>query len=69
MWRCEQIKRRYKADVYIQVRYKNRYYEYSSSNERNFPRSRAELETTYPIPVARSPVDYEERKSRGEVQD
>ncbi|WQF77135.1 hypothetical protein CDEST_02149 [Colletotrichum destructivum] len=43
MWRCEQIRRRYGADLYIQVRYKHRYYEYTSSNEQNFPRSRDEL--------------------------
>ncbi|OHE90289.1 hypothetical protein CORC01_14418 [Colletotrichum orchidophilum] len=43
MWRCEQIRRRYGADVYVQVRFKSKSYEYTSSNEHNFPRSRAEL--------------------------
>ncbi|KAL0933513.1 uncharacterized protein CTRU02_212476 [Colletotrichum truncatum] len=61
MWRCEQIRRRYGAKLYIQIHQKHRYYEYSSSNEPNFPRSRAELVTTYPIPVMRSPLDYAER--------
>ncbi|KAK1974942.1 hypothetical protein LZ30DRAFT_693985 [Colletotrichum cereale] len=77
MWRCEQIRQRYGADVYIQVRYKNRYYEYTSSNENSFPRSRAELsfnakglkQAAYPIPVARSLMDYEERRSQNEVKD
>ncbi|KAK1674262.1 hypothetical protein BDP55DRAFT_613014 [Colletotrichum godetiae] len=43
MWRCEQIRRRYGADVYVQVRFKSRSYEYTSFNEHNFPKSRAEL--------------------------
>ncbi|KAE9566462.1 hypothetical protein CGMCC3_g17383 [Colletotrichum fructicola] len=68
MWRCEQIRRRYVADVYIQVRYNNRYYEYTSSNQHSFPRSRAELEATYPIPVIRSPLDFEGRRSRSEIK-
>ncbi|KAL4404020.1 hypothetical protein CABS03_14895 [Colletotrichum abscissum] len=43
MWRCEQIRRRYGADVYVQVRFKTRLYEYTSSEKPEFPRSRAEL--------------------------
>ncbi|KAH9237196.1 hypothetical protein K456DRAFT_1737086 [Colletotrichum gloeosporioides 23] len=66
MWRCEQIRRRYGADVYIQVRYKNRHYEYTSSNDHSFPKSKAELKGAYPIPVARSPMDYEKNKYQSE---
>ncbi|KAK1974189.1 hypothetical protein LZ30DRAFT_741205 [Colletotrichum cereale] len=57
MWRCEQIRRRYSAD-------KNRFYEYTSSDEPSFPRSRAEMENTYPLPLTRSPLDYAERRTR-----
>ncbi|KAK2729317.1 hypothetical protein CKAH01_10266 [Colletotrichum kahawae] len=69
MWRCEQIRRRYGADVYIQVRYKNRHYEYSSSNDNSFPKSRAELKGVYPILVAKSPMDFEEKECPSEVKD
>ncbi|KAK1460482.1 hypothetical protein CTAM01_17129 [Colletotrichum tamarilloi] len=77
MWRCEQIRRRYGADVYVQVRFKSRFYEYTSSNEHNFPKSRAELatfkakvweKTIYPVPVTKSPLDYAERRSRCDVK-
>ncbi|KAK1702316.1 uncharacterized protein BDZ83DRAFT_257371 [Colletotrichum acutatum] len=68
MWRCEQIRRRYGADVYVQVRFKSRHYEYTSSDKPDFPRSRAELKATYPVPVARSPLDYTERRSRSDVE-
>ncbi|KAI3545673.1 hypothetical protein CABS02_09211 [Colletotrichum abscissum] len=68
MWRCEQIRRRYGADVYVQVRFKSRLYEYTSSEKPEFPRSRAELKATYPVPVARSPLDYTERRPRGVVE-
>ncbi|KAK1656731.1 hypothetical protein BDP55DRAFT_721943, partial [Colletotrichum godetiae] len=66
MWRCEQIRRRYGADAYVQVRFKSRLYEYTSSNEHSFPKSRAELKTIYPVPVTRSPLDYAERISRSD---
>ncbi|KAI3548011.1 hypothetical protein CABS02_08479 [Colletotrichum abscissum] len=68
MWRCEQIRRRYGADVYVQVRFKSRHYEYTSSSEHHFPKSRAELKEVYPVLVGRSPLDYAERKSRSEAQ-
>ncbi|KAK1475967.1 hypothetical protein CABS01_15536 [Colletotrichum abscissum] len=68
MWRCEQIRRRYGADVYVQVRFKSKHYEYTSSSEHHFPKSRAELKEVYPVLVGRSPLDYAERKSRSEVQ-
>ncbi|KAK2730228.1 hypothetical protein CKAH01_19115 [Colletotrichum kahawae] len=84
MWRCEQIRRRYGADVYIQVRYKNRHYEYLSLNDNSFPKSRAELVSSitpwsfhakvvkkgvYPILVAKSLMDFEEKECPSEVKD
>ncbi|KAK0367441.1 hypothetical protein CTAM01_17153 [Colletotrichum tamarilloi] len=50
MWRCEQIRRRYGADVYVQVRFKSRHYEYTSSSEHHFPKSRAELVCSIRLP-------------------
>jgi len=43
MRRCDQINRRYGADVYLLVRRKYRYYEYNSANDPRFPRQPAEL--------------------------
>ena len=37
MKRCDQISRRYEADVYILVRRKHRHYEYNSADDSSFP--------------------------------
>ncbi|KAK4119883.1 hypothetical protein N657DRAFT_649662 [Parathielavia appendiculata] len=64
MHRCDDISRRYGADVYIVLRRKGRYYDYSSSRDPSFPLSSAEIERTYPVPVRKTPVDIERRKQR-----
>ncbi|KAH0420029.1 hypothetical protein CcaCcLH18_07340 [Colletotrichum camelliae] len=43
MWRCEKIRQRYGADVYIQIHRKHKHYEYSTSDEPSWPKSKAEL--------------------------
>lgn len=35
--RCDQLNRRYSADVYVLVRWKNRHYEYCSADDAAFP--------------------------------
>lgn len=37
MKRCDQISRRYSADVYILVRWQHKHYEYRSANDSAFP--------------------------------
>ncbi|KZL67545.1 hypothetical protein CT0861_00366 [Colletotrichum tofieldiae] len=64
MSRCDQIRQRYGADVYIQVRRKHKHYQYTSSNEPSWPKTKAEMETTYPVPVTRTPPDFASRRSR-----
>ncbi|KAH0430377.1 hypothetical protein CcaCcLH18_07889 [Colletotrichum camelliae] len=43
MWRCEKIRQCYGADVYIQVHRKHKHYEYSTSDEPSWPKSKTEL--------------------------
>ncbi|GKT96931.1 hypothetical protein Ct61P_14781 [Colletotrichum tofieldiae] len=43
MSRCDQIRQRYGADVYIQVRRKHKHYQYTSSNEPSWPKTKAEM--------------------------
>ncbi|KAK1658509.1 hypothetical protein BDP55DRAFT_682309 [Colletotrichum godetiae] len=62
--RCDQIRQRYGADVYIQVRRMHKYYEYTSSNEPSWPKTKAEMERTYPVPVMRTPPDFASRRNR-----
>ncbi|KAF4419024.1 hypothetical protein CGGC5_v011012 [Colletotrichum fructicola Nara gc5] len=50
MWRCEKIRQCYGADVYIQVHRKHKHFEYSTSDEPSWPKSKPELARTYPIP-------------------
>ncbi|KAK2055574.1 hypothetical protein LY76DRAFT_577894 [Colletotrichum caudatum] len=61
--RCDQIRQRYGADVYIQVRRGPKHYEYTSSNEPSWPKTKAEMERTYPIPVTRTPKDFASRQN------
>ncbi|KAK2005725.1 hypothetical protein LZ32DRAFT_134554 [Colletotrichum eremochloae] len=76
--RCDQIRQRYGADVYIQVRRGHKHYEYTSSNEPSWPKTKAEMvstvveqplkaniskERTYPIPVTRTPTDFARRQN------
>ncbi|OBR06497.1 hypothetical protein CH63R_10617 [Colletotrichum higginsianum IMI 349063] len=63
MWRCEQIRQRYDADVYIQIHRQHKHYEYTSSNEPSCPKSKDELSRAHPVPVTRCPRDFATRKS------
>ncbi|KAF4922070.1 hypothetical protein CGCF245_v015442 [Colletotrichum fructicola] len=63
MWRCEKIRQCYGADVYIQIHRKHKHYEYSTSDEPSWPKSKAELARTYPIPVTRRPRDFDPGKA------
>ncbi|KAH0421779.1 hypothetical protein CcaCcLH18_13216 [Colletotrichum camelliae] len=65
MWRCEKIRQCYGADVYIQVHRKHKYYEYSTSDEPSWPKSKPELARTYPIPVTKRPRDFVSSKALG----
>ncbi|KAK1840038.1 hypothetical protein CCHR01_17339 [Colletotrichum chrysophilum] len=81
MWRCEKIRQCYGADVYIQVHRKHKHYEYSTSDEPSWPKSKAELVSpafgrpyeahiflkarTYPIPVTKRPRDFVSSKALG----
>ncbi|KAK2776643.1 hypothetical protein CKAH01_12293 [Colletotrichum kahawae] len=74
MWRCEKIRQCYGADVYIQVHRKHKHYEYSTSDEPSWPKSKAELVSTaldlrsethvfpkartYPMPITKRPRDF-----------
>ncbi|KAK1973748.1 hypothetical protein LZ30DRAFT_742559 [Colletotrichum cereale] len=77
--RCDQIQQRYDADVYIQVRRRHKHYEYTSSNEPSWPKTKAEMvstvveqplnaniskERTYPITVTTTPTDFASRQNR-----
>ncbi|WQF76290.1 hypothetical protein CDEST_01304 [Colletotrichum destructivum] len=41
--RCDQIRQRYGADVYIQVRRMHKHYEYTSLNEPSWPKTKTEM--------------------------
>ncbi|KAK1976179.1 hypothetical protein LZ30DRAFT_603985 [Colletotrichum cereale] len=41
--RCDHIRQRYGADVYIQVRRMHKHYEYTSSNEPSWPKTKTEM--------------------------
>ena len=43
MRRCDEINRRYQADVYILVRRRNRHYEYKSADDPSWPTPAAEV--------------------------
>ncbi|KAK2005765.1 hypothetical protein LZ32DRAFT_671205 [Colletotrichum eremochloae] len=43
MRRCNDISRRYQTDVYIMLRRKHKHYEYSSTDDRSWPISRAAM--------------------------
>ncbi|WQF84239.1 hypothetical protein CDEST_09253 [Colletotrichum destructivum] len=62
--RCDQIRQRYGADVYIQVRRMHKHYEYTSLNEPSWPKTKTEMERTYPVPVTRTPLDFVSRRSQ-----
>ncbi|KAE9577836.1 hypothetical protein CGMCC3_g6236 [Colletotrichum fructicola] len=65
MWRCEKIRQCYGADVYIQVHRKHKHFEYSTSDEPSWPKSKPELARTYPIPVTKRPRDFVSSKALG----
>ncbi|KAK0368303.1 hypothetical protein CLIM01_14338 [Colletotrichum limetticola] len=77
--RCDRIRERYKADVYIQVRRMHKHYTYTSSNEPSWPKTKAEMVSTaaeqspnvnivkeriYPVPVTRTPQDFAGKRNR-----
>ena len=47
MRRCDQISRRYDADVYILVRRKNRHYDYNSTDDPTFPTPLVEIVSVF----------------------
>ncbi|KAK1711275.1 uncharacterized protein BDZ83DRAFT_682986 [Colletotrichum acutatum] len=62
--RCDRIRERYKADVYIQVRRMHKHYTYTSSNEPSWPKTKAEMDRMYPVPVTRTPQDFAGKRNR-----
>ncbi|KAK1471352.1 hypothetical protein CABS01_16590 [Colletotrichum abscissum] len=62
--RCDRLRERYKADIYIQVRRMHRHYTYTSSNEPSWPKTKAEMERMYPVPVTRTPQDFDSKRNR-----
>ncbi|KAK2024534.1 hypothetical protein LX32DRAFT_643562 [Colletotrichum zoysiae] len=64
MWRCDEISRRYQADVYIVLRLKHKHYEYSSIDAPSWPLSKADMERVYPVPIQRTPASFIRRRSR-----
>ncbi|KAK2037615.1 hypothetical protein LZ31DRAFT_560280 [Colletotrichum somersetense] len=64
MWRCDEISRRYQADVYIVLRRKHKHYEYSSIDAPSWPLSKADMERVYPVPIQRTPASFARRRSR-----
>lgn len=64
MARGNDIKFDYDADVYILVRRRHRYYEYCSLDVPTWPVQKAELTTTYPLPVRKSSADFIQRRNR-----
>ncbi|KAK1712234.1 uncharacterized protein BDZ83DRAFT_105201 [Colletotrichum acutatum] len=65
--RCDRIREQYGADVYIQVRRMHKHYTYTSSNEPSWPKTKAEMERMYPIPITRTPQDFAGKRSRASV--
>jgi hypothetical protein len=55
MKRCDQLSRRYDADVYLLVRRKQRHYDYKSTDDPSFPVSSPDLVScqtfTVPYPI------------------
>ncbi|KAK1659877.1 hypothetical protein BDP55DRAFT_328766 [Colletotrichum godetiae] len=62
--RCDRLRERYKADVYIQVRRMHKHYTYTSSNEPSWPKTKVEMDRMYPVPVTRTPQDFAGKRNR-----
>ncbi|KAH8193521.1 hypothetical protein TruAng_012313 [Truncatella angustata] len=54
--RCDDVRSRYSADVYILIRRRSKHYEYTSSEASSWPTSRDEIAVTFPTPVRLTPA-------------
>ncbi|KAK2055563.1 hypothetical protein LY76DRAFT_185292 [Colletotrichum caudatum] len=65
MWRCDEISRRYQADVYIVLRRKHKHYEYSSIDAPSWPLSKANMVS---VMIPRSLPSLNSRRKRSQCQ-